>query len=242
MNVLSLFAGIGGLELGLERAGITVVGQVEIDPWCRRVLAKHWPDVPRHDDVRTAAEWWQSEERPNIDLVAGGPPCQPFSGAGRSSGASDDRNGWPWFLDVVRTVRPRYVIAENADELLSPRFHQEFSEILVTLADLGFAVEWDVVSACALGAPHPRRRLFLVAYPDSEHGKARLGTGTGRALQGIDRNQGAWSDRIIGSLETSRSDDRETDGSARRMVEAGGNAVVPAVGESIGRLLMALAA
>lgn len=69
MNVLSLFAGIGGLELGLERAGMTVVGQVEIDPFCRQVLAKHWPDVPKHDDVRTAVQWWESEPRPDVDLI-----------------------------------------------------------------------------------------------------------------------------------------------------------------------------
>ena len=69
MNVLSLFSGIGGLELGLERAGMTVVGQVEIDPFCRRVLERHWPDVPRHDDVRTAVEWWLGGTRPAVDVV-----------------------------------------------------------------------------------------------------------------------------------------------------------------------------
>jgi C-5 cytosine-specific DNA methylase len=74
MNVLSLFSGIGGLDLGLERAGMTVVGQVEIDPWCRKVLAKHWPEVPRHDDVRTAARWWGGRRAP--DVVCGGFPCQ----------------------------------------------------------------------------------------------------------------------------------------------------------------------
>src|SRR6266496_2413363 len=77
VNVLSLFSGIGGLDLGLERAGMTVAGQVEIDPWCQRVLAKHWPEVPRHDDVRTAMDWWRGESRPAVHVVAGGPPCQP---------------------------------------------------------------------------------------------------------------------------------------------------------------------
>lgn len=113
MNVLSLFSGIGGLELGLERAGMTVVGQVEIDPFCRRVLAKHWPEVPRHDDVRTAVAWWLDRARPAVDVVAGGFPCQPFSNAGHKRGIADERWGWPWMADVVRAVRPRFVVMEN---------------------------------------------------------------------------------------------------------------------------------
>ena len=93
VNVLSLFSGIGGLDLGLERAGMTVVGQVEIDPWCRKVLAKHWPEVPRHDDVRTAAGWWGGRRAP--DLVCGGFPCQPVSYAGLGLAQSDPRWLWP---------------------------------------------------------------------------------------------------------------------------------------------------
>ena len=93
MNVLSLFAGIGGLDLGLERAGMTVVGQVEIEPFCQRVLAKHWPEVPRHDDVRTAVEWWMGGARPAVDVVCGGFPCQPFSVAGEGRGVADERWG-----------------------------------------------------------------------------------------------------------------------------------------------------
>src|SRR3954465_4766718 len=102
MKVLSLFAGIGGLELGLERAGMTPVGQVEIDPFCRRVLAKHWPEVPRHDDVRTAAEWWQSQQRPRVDVVAGGFPCQPASSAGLKLAQKDPRWLWPAMANVIR--------------------------------------------------------------------------------------------------------------------------------------------
>src|SRR5690606_23421248 len=83
LNILSLFAGVGGLELGLEWAGMRTVGQVEIDPYCQRVLAHHWPDVPRHDDVNTAPHWWRSEPRPPVDVVCGGFPCQPFSLAGK---------------------------------------------------------------------------------------------------------------------------------------------------------------
>src|SRR5690348_11915979 len=106
---------------------MTTVGQVEIDPWCRRVLARHWPDVPRHDDVRTAPEWWASTERPPVDVVCGGFPCQPFSSAGLRRGVGDERWGWPWMASVVRAVRPRYVVVENvADLVRSPRFRDAF--------------------------------------------------------------------------------------------------------------------
>src|SRR6478752_8428105 len=95
-RLLDLFSGIGGFSLGLERSGgFRTVAFCEIDPFCRRVLAKHWPEVPRHDDVRTAVEWWQSEPRPRVDVVAGGFPCQPVSAAGRRNAQQDPRWLWP---------------------------------------------------------------------------------------------------------------------------------------------------
>ena len=94
-NVLELFAGIGGLCLGLERAGMTAVGQVELDPFCRRVLNKHWPEVPKHDDVKTTVKWWLSEPRPPVHVIAGGYPCQPESLAGKRLGITDERWLWP---------------------------------------------------------------------------------------------------------------------------------------------------
>ena len=119
MNVLSLFAGIGGLELGLERAGMTVVGQVEINPFCRQVLAKHWPDVPRHDDVRTTVEWWESEQRPHVDLICGGFPCQDISHAGKRAGITGPKSSlWGAMLDTIRHIRPRYVLVENVSALV----------------------------------------------------------------------------------------------------------------------------
>ncbi|MGH9251979.1 MAG: DNA cytosine methyltransferase, partial [Acidimicrobiales bacterium] len=175
MNVFSLFSGIGGLELGLQRAGMTVVGQVEIDPFCRQVLAKHWPEVPRHDDVRTCADWWQSEPRPTVDLVCGGFPCPPFSKAGHRRGVTDERWAWPWMADAIRALRPRYVLVENVAAFLTAP--EAFGWLLGDLAEIGFDAEWSVISACAMGAPHTRERLFLVAYPHSGDGSSRLGIG-----------------------------------------------------------------
>jgi DNA (cytosine-5)-methyltransferase 1 len=169
--VLELFAGIGGLSLGLERAGFQVVGQVEIDPFCRSVLATHWPEVPRHDDVRTAPAWWHSQPRPAIDLLAGGFPCQPFSTAGRRRGVADARRMWPAMADAIRQLRPRYVLVENVAALLADR--TAFGWLLGDLADLGFDAEWSLLSACAVGAPHVRSRVF--GLPRARAGAARAG-------------------------------------------------------------------
>jgi len=238
VNVLSLFSGIGGLELGLERAGMTTVGQVEIDPFCRRVLAKHWPEVPRHDDVRTCVDWWRGQPRPPVHVVAGGFPCEPFSTAGLLMGTEDARWGWPWMFNVVRELRPGYVVVENVAALLADR--DAFGCLLGDLAGIGFDAEWSVLSACSVGAPHVRERLLLVAYPDGVHGQAGLGSGPVRAgsVPGLGDRAGAWRDHVVGALAASRSDDREADGSARQMVAAGGRAVVPAVAEHIGRLIV----
>jgi DNA (cytosine-5)-methyltransferase 1 len=234
LNVLSLFAGIGGLELGFERAGMTVIGQVEIDPFCRKVLEKHWPDVPKHDDVRTAVQWWESETRPHVDLICGGFPCQPFSAAGQRRGIADERWGWPWMRDVIDAIRPRIVLIENVAELL--RDTEAFSIVLSDLSDLRFDVEWDAVSACSVGASHRRRRLFVVAYP------------SGAGLQGlhetrrqVDLQPVARDVRRHWATEPALA--RVAYGIPRRLVRddihALGNAVVPQVSEYVGAQLLA---
>jgi DNA (cytosine-5)-methyltransferase 1 len=169
MNVLSLFSGIGGLELGLERAGMTVVGQVEIDPFCRRVLAKHWPEVPRHDDVRTAVEWWLGAARPRVDVVCGGFPCQPVSLAGLGRAQEDERWLWPSMWAVLRDLRPRWAVLENVPGLLG----RGMGAVLGNLAEIGYDTEWDCVPASAVGALHRRDRVFIVAYPEGDGWGAR---------------------------------------------------------------------
>lgn len=169
LTVFSLFAGIGGLELGLERAGMTTVGQVEIDPFCRRVLAKHWPHVPRHDDVRTAAEWWLSKERPAVDVICGGFPCQDISAAGKRAGIIDGErsNLWAYLADTVRVLRPRYVLLENVARIVTRDKSGVIAAEIVAadLAAIGYDLRWDCVPASALGAHHERDRWFGIAYP-----------------------------------------------------------------------------
>lgn len=244
MNVLSLFSGIGGLDLGLERAGMTVVGQVEKDPYCRRVLAHHYPEVPQHDDVRTAVDWWRSGARPAVDVVAGGFPCQPFSKAGRRRGTADERWGWPWMADVVRALRPGRVVVENVADLLDDG--EAFGWMLGDLAACGFDAEWSVLTACGVGAPHVRSRLFVVAYPNRGDGAPRLGSGQGWPVQRGDGEPGAWVDPLDGLVAADGYGRGMADGSSAGLeparVRALGNAVVPQVAELVGRLVMGAAA
>jgi DNA (cytosine-5)-methyltransferase 1 len=150
----SLFSGIGGFDLGLERAGMTPLWQVEIDDYCRRVLAKHWPGVKRYGDIR------EITDLEPVDLICGGFPCQPVSVAGKRLAQSDERWLWPEFYRIVRMVRPRFVLVENVPGLLTAGI----GDVLGDLAASGYDAEWSVLSACTLGAPHTRERLFIVAY------------------------------------------------------------------------------
>lgn len=168
MRFLSLFSGIGGLDLGLERAGMECVGQVEIDEWATRVLSKHWPDVPRWSDIREflggveSGDVVSNDLRP--DLICGGFPCQPVSIAGRRRGQDDERWLWPEMCRAVRIFRPRYMVAENVPGL----FSRGFGDVLGDLAALGYSAEWDCIPAAAVGAPHLRYRVFIVAYTDRD--------------------------------------------------------------------------
>lgn len=167
LRVLDLFSGIGGFSLGLERTGdFETVGFVEIDPFCRRVLAKHWPDVPQFEDVRNVTdETLRQRGVDEITVLTGGFPCQPFSSAGKQRGTNDERHLWPEIIRLVREIRPRYIILENVPNLLAIDRGRVFGTILGELAEVGFDAEWQVLSAAAFGAPHLRERLWIVAYP-----------------------------------------------------------------------------
>lgn len=227
LNVLSLFAGIGGLELGLERAGMTTVGQVELDDYCQRVLARHWPEVPRHDDVRTAPAWWLAEPRPRVDLICGGYPCPAFSQAARGRNVAP--NLWPEMREVITAIRPEYVLLEN----VAAHLGRGFAGVLADLDALGFDAQWSVVSACSVGASHTRRRLFVVAYPhrDREPDFTVDGEVAGLSTTAGDRRH--WG---FPSADDVRADDGLPDRLDR--LRTLGNAVVPAVAEHIGRLIV----
>jgi DNA (cytosine-5)-methyltransferase 1 len=226
MTLGSLFSGIGGFDLGLERAGFREQWQVEIDPWCRSVLAKHWPDVARYDDVRTVGH-----ELERVDCICGEFPCQPVSVAGLQRGEDDDRWLWPEFARIVRTLRPRVVIVENVPGL----FVRDFGRVVGDLAALGYDAEWDCIPAAALGARHRRDRVF-VAYA-SESGlplseRARV-FGPRRREEGRAIAQCGWwaAEPDVG---------RVAYGVPRRVdrLKGLGNAVVPQVAEFVGRRVL----
>ncbi len=156
MRVGSLFSGIGGIDLGLEWAGMEIAWQVEIDPFCRAVLAKHWPHVPKYEDIRQI----RGDELERVDLITGGFPCQPVSVAGKRKGQKDERWLWPEFARIIRVLRPKYVLVENVPGLLI----RGMGEVLGDLAESGYDAEWQVLPATAFDRPQLRQRLYIVAY------------------------------------------------------------------------------
>jgi len=162
MTVGSLFSGIGGFELGLERTGgFKTAWQCEKDEFCLKVLAKHWPDVKRFTDIK---EMGIEENIPYVDVICGGFPCQPVSCAGKRKGAQDERWLWPEFYRIVCEVKPRWVLVENVPGLLSADSGRLFAGILRDLAESGYDAEWQVLSAKMFGGLHQRERTFIVAY------------------------------------------------------------------------------
>lgn len=156
MTFGELFAGIGGFSLGLERAGMKCKWQVEIDPYASAVLKKHWPDVPRHDDVRT----FPPQGDFSVDLICGGFPCQDLSVAGKGAGLKGSRSGlWSEFARIIRTVQPRWVVIENVAALTS----RGLGTVLGDLAEIGLDAEWHCIPASAVGAPHRRERMWIIA-------------------------------------------------------------------------------
>ena len=258
LTVGSLFSGIGGFDLGLERAGMKVIWQSEIDPFATKVLKKHWPEVPNYGDIKRIN--WGDIVPP--DVICGGYPCQPFSTAGRRLGEEDPRHLFPWVLEAISRLRPRYAILENV------RGHLSLGGVSVIgeLANIGYDSEWRVISAASLGANHRRDRIIIVAYPNGEGLERSLGTSPERGSDGFTNGGShmANSDsfgRLEGTLEVFSAERRESalagltlgrwwesepelgrvaDGVPGRVdrLRALGNAVVPQVAEVVGRLVM----
>lgn len=155
--MLSLCSGIGGADLAAEWTGyIEIIGQVEIDPFCQAVLAKHWPDVKRMADIKEV----EGHEFGRVDIIVGGIPCQPFSNAGKQTGKSDDRYLWPEMFRIIKATYPTWVVIENVDDFT----YMALDTVQIDLEGEDYTVQAFVLPACATGAPHIRERCFVVAH------------------------------------------------------------------------------
>jgi DNA (cytosine-5)-methyltransferase 1 len=257
MNVGSLFSGIGGFDLGLERAGMRTAWFCEQDAYCQRVLAKHWPGVPCYPDI---TELRGCDVEP-VAVLVGGFPCQDISAAGKGAGLAGARSGlWSEYARLVGELRPRYVIVENVPMLRK----RGLDQVLQDLDACGYDAEWDGISASAVGAPHRRDRIWIVAYPngqgehagalDAEVASASAPTAdaNGAGRPHAERREGsAWpygrtftgSDHAFGGLHhwtTESGVDRVVDRLPPGMdrLRALGNALVPQIAEWLGRRIV----
>lgn len=241
----SLFAGIGGFDLGFERAGMECRWQVEIDPYCQRVLAKHWPNVRRHDDIETfppAGEW-------GVDVICGGFPCQDISYAGAGAGLGGKRSGLFYkAIRVVQELQPKIVVLENVAALLT----RGLDQVLGTLAEVGYDAEWHCIPAAAVGAPHIRDRLFIIAYVADADDSGRRASESKvdkvwEATQDTEQQKPQpelsrfGSPRIATWWATEPNVGRVADGIPARVdrLRGLGNAVVPHIAQFIGEMIVA---
>jgi len=181
MKHISLFSGIGGFDLAAEWMGWQNIASCEINPFCNKVLAHHWPDAYHHDDIHTLTfdllnekiskkyPEWQSDDI----ILTGGFPCQPYSQAGKRLGKDDERHLWPEMLRVIREVRPRYIVGENVGGLVNWSDGLVFEEVQVDLENEGYEVQAFILPACAVDAPHRRDRVWFIAKNTVSNGCVR---------------------------------------------------------------------
>jgi len=165
-SVLDLFAGIGGFSLGLDRSGgFDTVAFCEICPKARKVLSKHWPNVKQYTDIRELTGEQLKKDGIEVDVITGGFPCQDISCAGKAKGILAERSGlWSEMFRLIRDVRPAWAIIENVSALRS----KGLTLVLQNLCEIGYCAEWHCIPSSAIGAPHQRDRIWILAHPNSE--------------------------------------------------------------------------
>ena len=240
LRVLDLFSGIGGFSLGLERTGgFETVAFCEIEEFPRKVLRKHWPDIPIHRDVREL----RGEDVGPVDVICGGFPCQDISTSGPGAGLDGARSGlWAEMARLVGEIRPRYVIVENTANLIAGGNGLWMGRVLGGLAALGYDAEWHVIPAAAVGAPHLRERVWIVAHTAGVRQPEQ-----GQLLQSIHpapdayREAGRFVDAVrAGALPfLCGGHDGVPASMGADECRAYGNAVVPQIPELIGRAILA---
>ena len=244
MRVLDLFSGIGGFSLGLERAGMQTVAFCEIEPYPRAVLKKHWPNVPCYDDIKTLTADRLRADGIVSDVICGGFPCQDISVAGGGAGINKDtRSGlWSEYARLIGEIRPRYVIVENVAALLG----RGLERVLGDLAQIGYDAEWHCIPASAVGAPHRRDRVWIVAHSQGigcNNGYDRKLFGSfARKINAFAGASGAVNKLEAWGWAHEPNVGRVAHGVPKRVdrLKCLGNAVVPQIPEIIGRAIMAM--
>lgn len=266
LKIGSLFSGIGGLELGIERAtGGHTVWNCEQDEWCRKILQKHWPDAVQYTDVHDVGD--NAEE---VNIICGGFPCQDLSVAGSRKGLAGDRSGlWSEYARIIRLLRPRYVLVENVPALRTLVSDNGLGRVLGDLAESGYDAEWDCFPASAVGAPHVRDRIFIfgwcrqMVHSDSERREERRSSvsvqeelasdqrASGGVASGIEHDfppppgSEGWGEWLESHPRAQPGIRRSPDGvpervvpDRRRRLKALGNAVVPQAAELAWKTLL----
>lgn len=246
LKLLDLFSGIGGFSLGLEwSGGFDTVAFCEIEDYPRKVLARHWPEVPCYGDIRELTAERLTADGIEVDAICGGFPCQDLSVAGKTAGIDAERSGlWSDYARLIGELRPRVVFVENVANLISGPSEQPgawFGKVLGDLAALGYDAEWHCIRAVRVGLPHARDRAWLVAYPSEKRGE---GSWT-EAMERLTRL--SWGE-MRGSAEAFlRRPDLSEYGLCGRgygvpyrvdRLSGLGNAVVPQIPEILGRAWM----
>ncbi len=235
MKVLDLFSGIGGFSLGLERAGMQTIAFCEVDPKCREVLRKHWPATPIYEDIRSLHA---KEIGETVDVICGGFPCQDISVAGKGAGLSGERSGLWWeFHRLIKEAKPKWVIIENVSALRS----RGLDQVLRSLSQIGYDSEWHCIPASAVGAPHQRDRVWIIAYPI---GSRMEGLDFPKPLCAYSEESRRW--QLAGAVDAALPADdyarmRGTFNGVSEVMDRLkqlGNAVVPQIPELIGRSIL----
>lgn len=250
LKVLDLFSGIGGFSLGLERTGgFETVAFCEIEEFPRRVLAKHWPEVPCYNDVRELTADTLRRDGIAVDVITGGFPCQDVSSSGHQRGMDGTRSGlWSEIVRLTSEIKPRFVAVENVSNLLVGERGAWFGRVLRDLAALGYNAEWHCIPASYVGLPHSRDRIWIVAYPEC-FGWLRLDESFQELRSAVyQQNLGeGWADTVqllptVGELFRTPSSDivRNDDGLSEGLdrLKGCGNAVVPQIPELIGHAIL----
>jgi DNA (cytosine-5)-methyltransferase 1 len=226
VNVGSLFSGIGGIELGFERAGFTTSWFVECDKYCQAILRKHWPEAKIYGDIKEV----DFNSVPKVDILTGGFPCQDISNAGKRAGIKGSRSSlWKYYLKAIGILRPKYILIENVSAAIRPIFKDgklvDTSPLYVILQDLAkerYDAEWHCITASSVGAYHRRDRIFVLAYSNGADKGALLG-GASKAQEALRRQEeGNVSSGCCDAGKLSDVADASVNGCENRHTDGGG--------------------